>query len=42
MPLKTVVQQMAAKNTNLPRVFFVDLDTGAYLDLNAASTFAAA
>lgn len=43
MPLRTVVQQMAAKNTNLlPGVFFVDLDTGAYLDLNAASTFAAA
>jgi beta-lactamase class A len=43
MPLKTVVQQLVAKNANLiPGVFFVDLDTGAYLDLNGASTFAAA
>lgn len=43
MPLRTVVQQLAAKNTKLiPGVFFVDLDTSAYLDLNAASTFAAA
>ncbi len=43
MPLKTVVQQLAAKNTKLtPGVFFVDLDNGAYLDLNGASTFAAA
>ncbi len=43
MPLKTVVQQLAAKNPKLlPGVFFVDLDTGAYLDLNGDSTFAAA
>lgn len=43
MPLRTVVQQLAAKNTKLlPGAFFVDLDTGAYLDLNADSTFAAA
>lgn len=43
MPLKTVVQQLAAKNANLmPGVFFVDLDTGGYLDLNGSSTFSAA
>nr|WP_250123024.1 serine hydrolase [Chroococcidiopsis sp. CCMEE 29] len=43
MPLKTVVQQLAAKHPKLlPGVFFVDLDTGAYLDLNGDSTFAAA
>ncbi len=43
LPLKNAVQQLAAKNANLtPGVFFVDLDTGAYLDLNATSTFSAA
>ena len=43
MPLKTVVQQMVAKNTKLlPGVFFVDLETGAYLDWNGDLTFAAA
>lgn len=43
LPLKTVVQQLAAKNAKLmPGVFFVDLDTGAYLDVNGSSTFAAA
>lgn len=43
LPLKTVVQQLAAKNANLlPGVFFVDLDTGTYLDLNGSSTFSAA
>ena len=43
MPLKTVVQQLAAKNANLmPGVFFVELETGAYLDLNGAEIFAAA
>lgn len=43
MPLRTSVQQLTAKNPKLlPGVFFVDLDTGAYLDLNAGSTFAAA
>ena len=43
IPLKTVVQQLAARNTKLlPGVFFVDLDTGAYLDLNGTSSFAAA
>lgn len=43
MPLKTLVQQLAVKNPKLlPGVFFVDLDTGAYLDLNGELTFAAA
>ena len=43
MPLKTVVQQLAAKNINLmPGVFFIELDTGAYLDLNGTEIFAAA
>ena len=42
-PLKTAVQQLAAKNAGLtPGVFFVDLDTGAYVELNGSSTFAAA
>lgn len=43
LPLKTVVQLLAAKNPKLmPGVFFTDLDTGAYVDLNGNSTFAAA
>lgn len=43
LPLKTVVQQLAAKNANLlPGVFFVDLDNGSYLDVNGDLTFAAA
>jgi beta-lactamase class A len=43
MPLKVLVQQLAAKNTKLlPGVFFVELDTGAYLDLNGDLTFSAA
>ena len=43
MPLKTAVQQLAAKNAGLiPGIFFVDLDTGAYMQVNGASTFAAA
>lgn len=43
MPLKSVVQQMVAKNNKLlPGVFFVDLETGAYLDWNGDLTFAAA
>ncbi len=43
LPLKTTVQVLAAKNTKLmPGVFFTDLDTGAYVDLNGNSTFAAA
>jgi beta-lactamase class A len=43
MPLKTAVQQLAAKNAGLmPGMFFVNPDTGAYVDVNGASTFAAA
>lgn len=43
MPLKTQVQQLAAKNPKLlPGVFFIDLDTGAYVDLNSELTFSAA
>lgn len=43
IPLKTSVQQLAAKQAKLlPGVFMVDLDTGAYLDINADLTFAAA
>lgn len=42
-PLKTVVQQLVTKNSNLmPGIFFVDLDTGAYLNLNGETSFAAA
>ncbi|PIG95481.1 serine hydrolase [Gloeocapsopsis sp. IPPAS B-1203] len=41
--LKTTVEQLAAKQKNLlPGVFFVDLDTGGYLDVNGNTTFAAA
>lgn len=43
LPLKTVVQSLAAKNALLlPGVFFVDLDNGAYVDLNGSSVFSAA
>lgn len=43
IPLKTAVQQLVAKNSGLvPGIFFLDLDTGGYLDLNGSSTFAAA
>ncbi len=43
VPLKAAVRQLAAKNAGLmPGVFFVDLDTGAYMELNGGSTFAAA
>jgi beta-lactamase class A len=43
LPLKTVVQSLAAKNALLmPGVFFVDLDNGAYIDLNGSSVFSAA
>lgn len=43
MPLKTAVLSLTTKNDGLmPGFFFVDLDTGAYLDLNGASTFASA
>lgn len=41
--LKTVVQNLAAANPNLtPGVFLVDLDNGAYVDVNGSSTFSAA
>ena len=41
--LKAQIQAMAAKNPQLqPGVFILDLDTGAYLDLQATSTFSAA
>lgn len=43
MPLKTAVQLLAAKNAKLiPGMFFVDLDTGGYVDLNGNLTFSAA
>lgn len=43
MPLKTAVQQLAAKNAKLiPGMFFVDLDSGGYIDLNSNLTFSAA
>jgi len=43
LPLKTTVQQLAAKNANLtPGVFFVDPNSGSYLDVNGSATFAAA
>ena len=43
LPLKTMVQQLAAKNNKLvPGVFFVELDTGAHLDWNGDLTFSAA
>jgi len=42
-PLKTAVQNVAAGNPNLtPGIFVVDLDNGAYVDINASSTFPAA
>lgn len=41
--LKTTVEQLATKQKNLlPGVFFLDLDTGAYLEVNGSSTFASA
>lgn len=43
LPLRTVMQRLAMKNTNLfPGMFFIDPDTGAYLDWNGDTTFAAA
>jgi beta-lactamase class A len=43
VPLKTVMQQLVAKNPKLlPGVFFVDLNSGAYLNWNGDSTFSAA
>ncbi|MGM3307043.1 serine hydrolase [Anabaena sp. WFMT] len=43
IPLKTDVQNLAAANPNLtPGVFMVDLDTGAYVDINSTASFSAA
>jgi len=42
-PLRTTLQQLAAKNADLlAGDFFVDLDTGDYVELNGALTFPAA
>jgi len=42
-PLKNVVQQLATATPNLsPGVFLVDLDTGGYVDINAANALPAA
>jgi beta-lactamase class A len=41
--LKTQLQALAAENAGLtPGAFFVDLDTGAYMDLNGSQAFASA
>lgn len=43
IPLKTTVQQLAAKKANLmPGIFLTELDSGSYLDLNGSLTFSAA
>ncbi|MEH1836017.1 MAG: serine hydrolase [Nostoc sp.] len=43
LPLKNAVQNLAATNPNLtPGVFFVDLDTGNYVDVNGSNSFPAA
>jgi beta-lactamase class A len=43
IPLKNAVQNLAAANPNLtPGVFLVDLDTGAYVDMNGSASFPAA
>jgi beta-lactamase class A len=43
IPLKNAVQSLAAANPNLmPGVFLVDLETGAYVDVNGSATFPAA
>ncbi len=43
VPLKTALQNVAAGNPNLiPGIFLVDLDNGAYVDINSSSTFPAA
>ncbi|TAE56532.1 MAG: serine hydrolase [Nostocales cyanobacterium] len=43
IPLKTSIQNLAATNPNLiPGVFVVDLDTGAYVDINSNAIFPAA
>ncbi len=42
-PLKTAVQDLAAKTPNLtPGVFLVDLNTGSYVDVNGSESFASA
>ncbi len=42
-PLKEAVQNLAATNPNLtPGVFFVDLDTGSYVDVNGSASFSTA
>lgn len=43
IPLKTSVQSLAAANPHLtPGIFIVDLETGAYVDVNGAASFPAA
>ncbi|GAX37895.1 serine hydrolase [Nodularia sp. NIES-3585] len=43
IPLKDTVQNLATANSNLKLgVFFVDLDTGSYVDVNSATSFPAA
>jgi beta-lactamase class A len=43
IPLKTTVQNLATPYPNLiPGVFMVDLDTGAYVDINSNASFPAA
>ncbi|MEH2251082.1 serine hydrolase [Nostoc sp.] len=43
LPLKNAVQNLTATNPNLtPGVFFVDLDTGNYVDVNGSTSFPAA
>jgi beta-lactamase class A len=43
IPLKTAVQNLAAANPNLkPGVFMVDLDTGAYVDIDSTASFSSA
>lgn len=42
-PLKTAVQNLATANPNLtPGIFVLDLDTGAYVDVNSTASFPAA
>ncbi len=42
-PLKAQIQTLVAQNPSLqPGIFIVDLDTGAYIDLDGNSTFSAA
>jgi beta-lactamase class A len=42
-PLKAQIQTLVAQNPSLqPGIFIVDLDTGAYIDLDSNSTFSAA